>query len=93
MPAECISALYLVQSFDCMSLIPYHNWSCTLPLGPVVSHYKLGLKLFTEVWMVLTSNLISQEPIKRFRKKWYTMTFTLAIYCWIFIKTADDALP
>lgn len=31
--AKCIFAHYLVLSFDCMRLIPYHNWSCTPPLG------------------------------------------------------------
>lgn len=31
--AKCIFAHYLVLSLDCVRLIPYHNWSCTPPLG------------------------------------------------------------
>lgn len=54
-----------------------------------MSHTKLGLKLFTEVWMLLTlaMNLILQEPIMwphkrlRIRKKENLdiVTFTAAI--------------
>lgn len=53
-----------------------------------MSHTKLGLKLFTEVWMLLTlaMNLILQEPImwphKRLRitkKNLDIVTFTAAI--------------
>lgn len=66
-----------------------------------MSHCKLGLKLFTEVWMLLTlaMNLISQKPIKRFRfrKKlrysdiYFGYLLFFLFFCF-FILTGDDAL-
>lgn len=65
-----------------------------------MSHTKLGLKLFTEVWMLLTlaMNLILQEPIMwphkrlRIRKKKSRYSDIYCGYC-SFILTGDDMLP
>ena len=67
-----------------------------------MSHTKLGLKLFTEVWMLLTlaMNLISQKPImllhKRLRiggKKSRYTDINCGYLLFFFILTGDDVLP